>query len=155
MISYYKETPLGVLEVEISDKGVHRLQYAPDTILAGEADIDHPVARQLEQELNEYFAGSRREFSVPIVFPSGDFAQRVLSTLRDKVPSGATVFYSDLALAVGHPGAARAVGNVMHDNPILIILPCHRVLPKSGGIGRYAGREDRKAWFLEHEKRMG
>lgn len=152
MTTYYRDSPLGLLEITFSDAGVHRLQFAPDSITNGDAQVDHPVAQQLEKELEEYFAGNRREFTVPFVLPtSGDFARKVLQVLNTQVFYGKTVYYSDLAMAAGHPGASRAVGNVMHRNPLLLIIPCHRVLPKSGGVGAYAGKEERKAWLLAHE----
>lgn len=151
MFTYFRETPIGILEIDISDAGLHRMQFAADTVMASDTEVDHPIAKQLERELDEYFSGARREFSVPLVLSQGDFAQKVLKVLREQVPFGKTVYYSDLAIAAGHPGAHRAVGNVMHGNPILLILPCHRVLPKSGGIGSYAGKEERKEWFLKHE----
>lgn len=152
MITYYKECPLGLLEISFSDEGVHSLYFAPDTVVAGNAQVDHPIALQLEKELEEYFAGTRREFTVPFVLPpSGDFARSVLQVLQQQVTFGKTAYYSDIALAAGYPGASRAVGNVMHRNPLLLIIPCHRVLPKSGGVGCYAGKEERKAWLLKHE----
>ncbi|TSC99965.1 MAG: methylated-DNA-[protein]-cysteine S-methyltransferase [Candidatus Peregrinibacteria bacterium Greene1014_49] len=68
-----------------------------------------------------------------------------------EIPFGQTVTYGQLAKEIGHPGAARAVGTAVGDNPLAIIVPCHRVLPATGGIGEYASGSDRKEWLLKHE----
>lgn len=104
------------------------------------------------RQLQEYFAGERRGFGdLRLVMRASDFQQAVWDALLG-VPYGETIEYGTLAEAVGKPGAARAVGNALHDNPLLILVPCHRVLPASGGIGGYAAGEARKEWLLQLER---
>lgn len=148
---YFIETPVGVLEAHYSDEGVHALRFAHEVSKA-DMQPDHKIAQQLQRELDEYFAGVRQAFSLPLVLGEEGFAAEVLETLLKKVPFGTTVTYGDLALAAGSPRAARAVGSVMRKNKHLLLIPCHRVVPKSGGVGEYAGRSAVKKWLLQHEK---
>lgn len=78
------------------------------------------------------------------------FQQDVWSALR-RIPAGSTWTYAQLADAAGHPGAARAVGAANGANPVAVFVPCHRVVPATGGVGGYAGGPSRKAWLLRHE----
>lgn len=108
------------------------------------AAVEFPAIGQLE----EYLAGERRNFDIPLALTyTTDFQRRVLSALLC-VPYGQTVSYSELAAAVGSPGAARAVGTALHNNPICIIVPCHRVIKADGSLGGYAGREGLKRQLL-------
>ena len=109
------------------------------------------VADLLCAEIGAYFAGTLRSFTVPVDL--GDvnpFARRVYSALLT-VGYGDTVTYGQLADMAGRPGAARAVGNAMATNPWPILVPCHRVLPVSGGLGSYAGGAVAKSWLLALE----
>jgi methylated-DNA-[protein]-cysteine S-methyltransferase len=94
---------------------------------------------ELELQLEEYFAGTRREFSVELRLEGTSFQRAVWSRLL-KIPVGETVSYGDVALGVGRRSAARAVGNAVAANRVLILVPCHRVRPASGAIGNYALR---------------
>jgi methylated-DNA-[protein]-cysteine S-methyltransferase len=97
-------------------------------------------------------SGGVRRLSVPIdlaLVPS-EFDRSVLRRLYG-LRTGQTVFYAELAAMVGRPGAARAVGGAMRRNPIPIVVPCHRVLPRTGGLGSYTGGVDKKAWLLARE----
>lgn len=99
-----------------------------------------------------YLQGGVRGLSVPIDLGlvQGDFDRAVLHRLY-KLRRGQTVYYAELAAMVGRPGAARAVGGAMRRNPIPIVVPCHRVLPRTGGLGNYTGGVDKKAWLLARE----
>lgn len=105
---------------------------------------------RLDTELGEYFAGKRREFSVPIVAPGTPFQESVWRELS-KIPYGTTASYEDLAKRVGRPGAVRAVGTANGKNRIAILLPCHRVVKKDGTLGGYAGGLARKERLLHIE----
>ena len=70
-----------------------------------------------------------------------------------KIPSGQTCTYGEIAKAIGHPRAARAVGSALKRNPLLVVIPCHRVVPASGGIGNYVGGRARKKWLLSEERK--
>ena len=105
------------------------------------------------RQLEEYFAGSRREFDLPLDLQMGEFERRVMEELS-RVPYGTTVSYGELAAMAGHPGAARAVGNVMRSNQLMIVLPCHRVIGADGSLRGYGGLGsglEHKRWLLEFE----
>ena len=105
----------------------------------------------LRRELDEYFAGRRRDFDVGLDRRlSHGYRLAVLEELS-RVPFGETVTYKDLAQRTGHPKASRAVGTAMATNPIPIVVPCHRVLRTGGALGGYGGGLDTKAWLLRHE----
>ena len=108
------------------------------------ADVRHdldgsaPVLEQAAGELEEYFAGKRREFTVPLA-PRGTEFQRKVWTALQEVPYGTTVSYKDIAVRIGKPGAAIAVGQANKWNPIPIIIPCHRVIGANGKLVGYTG----------------
>ncbi|MFN0130419.1 MAG: methylated-DNA--[protein]-cysteine S-methyltransferase [Verrucomicrobiales bacterium] len=102
------------------------------------------------EQLNEYFAGRRREFDVPLAAAGTDFQQRVWAALAT-IPFGETRSYGDIARSLGQPGASRAVGLANGQNPISIIVPCHRVIGANGTLTGYGGGLERKRWLLEHE----
>lgn len=104
-------------------------------------------ARQLE----EYFAGKRARFDLPLD-PAGSAFQRSVWARLQTIPYGETWSYRELALQVGNPGAARAVGAANGRNPLCILIPCHRVVRASGDLGGYSGGTRRKAFLLDLEK---
>jgi AraC family transcriptional regulator of adaptative response/methylated-DNA-[protein]-cysteine methyltransferase len=106
----------------------------------------------LQKELEQYFAGSLEQFKTPLHFFGSPFQQAVWHALRD-IPYGQTVSYADLAKKIGKPTAFRAVAQANAANPFSILIPCHRVVQKDGGIGGYNGGLACKRWLLEHEKR--
>ncbi len=114
------------------------------------AEGKHPILEQLAVELKEYFGGTRTVFSVSTDIKGTDFQRRTWHMLK-KIPYGKTRSYGDLAKSLGQPGASRAVGGANGANFISIILPCHRVIGSTGGLGGYAGEPWRKKWLLEHE----
>ena len=126
---------------------------APD---AGSLDLagDLDVAAQLRAQLEAYFAGNLRTFSVPVdLAAASGFAQRVYRELVG-VGFGETVTYGQLASMAGRPGAARAVGSVMAGNPWPLVVPCHRVVPVSGAPGGYAGGTTAKVFLLALEAQV-
>lgn len=103
-----------------------------------------PLLLETENQIREYLSGGRRGFTVPIAYDLGEFGNSVLDSMR-RIPYGETATYGGLARSSGHPNAYRAVGTVCRRNPLPIIIPCHRIVPSSGGIGNYAyGREVKK-----------
>jgi len=105
---------------------------------------------EVRRELDEYFEGKRQEFDLPLDLRVATFHAEVLDELA-RVPYGMTTTYGVLAARVGHPRAARAVGTVMHNNPIPIVLPCHRVVGANGSLTGYAGGLDIKLRLLQLE----
>ncbi len=107
--------------------------------------------RQASEELVEYFDGRLRRFRVPIDTPGTSFQESVWKRLL-KIPYGKTIFYEQLASDIGNPGAVRAVGTANGKNRIAIIIPCHRVVNKSGQLGGYGGGLWRKQFLLDLER---
>jgi methylated-DNA-[protein]-cysteine S-methyltransferase len=105
------------------------------------------VARQLD----EYFAGARSDFDLPLHLDGTPFQQAVWAQLQ-AIPYGETISYGELARRVGNPKASRAVGLANGRNPIAVIVPCHRVIAADGTLGGYGGGPDRKTLLLELER---
>lgn len=108
------------------------------------------VLERTRRQLEEYFAGSRTEFDLPLDPVGTPFQRRVWDLLRT-IPYGATTSYGELARRLGDPRATRAVGAANGRNPIPIIVPCHRVVGSHGELTGFGGGIDRKRWLLEHE----
>jgi len=108
-----------------------------------------PFVDQLEQ----YFSGDRTSFSLPLDLAGSDFQRQVWGALST-IPYGETRSYAEIARAVGQPRAARAVGLANHQNPVAIIVPCHRVVGAGGALVGYGGGLQRKRWLLDHEARF-
>jgi len=113
-------------------------------------NAQHPVLQQATEQLQEYFAGRRKAFSVPLRLEGTDFQQRVWRQIA-LIPHGETITYSDLALRAGAPQAIRAAGTTTGRNPVSIIIPCHRVMGKNGSLCGFAGGLERKRHLLELE----
>jgi methylated-DNA-[protein]-cysteine S-methyltransferase len=144
-----------------SPLGVLRLYAAADALVAVHLpDQDAPAARvganavlrATAAQLDEYFAGKRRTFELPLAPRGTGFQERVGRALT-QIPFGETRSYSAIARAIGRPSASRAVGAANGTNPIAIIVPCHRVIGASGALTGYAGGLATKRWLLEHELR--
>ncbi|HEX3948475.1 MAG TPA: methylated-DNA--[protein]-cysteine S-methyltransferase [Steroidobacteraceae bacterium] len=102
------------------------------------------------RQLKEYFAGTRREFNLPLRIQGTEFQQRVWHELT-KIPFGETRSYGQLAKRLNNPNGSRAVGLANGRNPIAIIVPCHRVIGADGSLTGFGGGIDRKEWLLTHE----
>jgi AraC family transcriptional regulator of adaptative response/methylated-DNA-[protein]-cysteine methyltransferase len=114
---------------------------------------NHPLLSRAEKELAEYFAGKRRDFTVPL-HPVGTPFQRAVWNQLQQIPYGETCSYEDLAKAVKKPASAcRAVGQANGRNRIVILIPCHRVVNKDGSLGGYGGGLWRKKFLLELERK--
>ena len=103
-------------------------------------------------QIREYFAGERRNFTIPIKAEGTAFQKRVWEELR-KIPYGETRSYAEIAAGIGNPKAVRAVGQANNRNPILILVPCHRVIHKNGDISGFGCGDDVKRYLLEREGR--
>ena len=102
------------------------------------------------RQLEEYFAGRLREFTLPLRPEGTEFQRRVWCEL-ERIPFGETRSYGEVAARIGRPGSARAVGAANGQNPIAIVVPCHRVIGANGSLVGYGGGLPRKTWLLEHE----
>lgn len=124
---------------------------APDLEALPRKRCESPLLAEAEQQLNEYFAGLRQEFDLPLAPKGTAFQQQVWAALR-RIPYGETRTYGQLAALLGRPKAARAVGGGCHRNPIGIIIPCHRVVGANGALTGYAGGLENKQYLLELER---
>ncbi len=112
---------------------------------------DEPFAA-IREQLAEYFAGERQEFTVPLKLVGTPFQRRVWQELV-RIPFGVTISYGEQARRIGQPTASRAVGHANGRNPISILVPCHRVIGANGKLTGYGGGLDRKQWLLNWERR--
>jgi len=156
------DTPLGPMLAGATDDGVCLAEFTDRRMLPTELEElrrrlgrpivagRHPHLDRLRAELDEYFAGARRAFDVPLVAPGSAFQRRTWAELR-RLAAGTTISYTELAARVGRPHAQRAVGTANGANRISVVIPCHRVVRKSGETGNYGGGRWRKAWLLAHE----
>ncbi len=156
------DSPVGALLVATTRRGLVRLAFPeerPDLILEELAETlsprvleDSAALDPVRRQLEEYFEGRRDRFEIGVdwTLAPGGFSRKVLVATA-RIPFGSVSTYGDMAKRAGSPRAARAAGNALHDNPIPIVVPCHRVVPSSGGIGKYGGSEWRKEFLLRLE----
>ena len=143
-------SPVGNLRL-VSDGGfLTRLERAEPQNRRDDCDL----LRRAAQELDEYFAGTRRSFDLPLK-PEGTPFQLAAWEALCRIPYGETRSYAQQAASIGRPGAARAIGQANHRNPISIFIPCHRVIGASGRLTGYGGGLDMKAFLLALEQRGG
>lgn len=156
------ESPVGTLFVGGSAAGVHQVEFLDDprheerhaVRLSVDADLParhdaEGAARTIEQ-LREYFAGARRTFDLTLL-PRGTEFQRLVWMALRPIPYGLTISYGAIAASIGRPAAARAVGAASGQNPIAIVVPCHRVVGSTGALTGYSAGMYRKRWLLGHE----
>ena len=141
------QSPLGPLTLSGTEEAVTALSFGA---LPGAGDGACPLLEEAARELDAYFQGRRRTFAVPLAPAGTPFQQRVWAELRE-IPFGATASYGEIAARIGNPRACRAVGMANHRNPIAILIPCHRVVGRSGSLVGYAGGLDIKRALLELE----
>ena len=141
-------TPLGFAKLEGDENGVSSL-----TILNNDVAVSNIIPEVLEDavsQLNEYFKGERKTFSLKLNPEGTDFQKRVWDALLT-IPFGKTTSYLQLSKDLGDVKAIRAVASANGKNPLWIIVPCHRVIGTDGSLTGYAGGLQRKQWLLEHE----
>jgi methylated-DNA-[protein]-cysteine S-methyltransferase len=155
------DSPFGMLHAAVTKRGLVRMAFPEEPAermleqLARELSpriIEAPARLDpLRGELEEYFAGRRRHFEVPLDWALiGPFGRRVLRRTA-AIPYGGHLSYAEVAAEAGSPRGARAAGNALGANPIPIVIPCHRVLRSGGALGGYGGGLERKRWLLELE----
>ena len=151
-------SPVGPLTIVASDDGLRAILW-PDDASARVPSADdpvpveaseHPVLAAATAQLDEYFAGERVDFDVPLDPVGTDFQQAAWRALRT-IPFGETVSYGEQAERMGDKRKARAVGAANGRNPISIVVPCHRVVGSNGSLTGFAGGIEVKAWLLQHE----
>jgi AraC family transcriptional regulator of adaptative response/methylated-DNA-[protein]-cysteine methyltransferase len=164
VILRWLDTPIGPMVAGATDAGICLLEFTDRRMMEAQLATvrsrlraalvpgEHPHLRTLAGELAEYFAGRLRGFTVPLEAPGTEFEMRVWRALST-IPYGETRSYADIAAEVGNPAAVRAVGRANGLNRIAIVIPCHRVVNKSGALGGYGGGLWRKRRLLHMERR--
>ena len=146
----YVETPVGFLEIAEQEQHLKHIYFVESPRHLG---TENETLTRAKLQLGEYIQGKRTKFDLPLAPRGTDFQQRVWQTLCT-IEYGGTCSYLDIATQLGQPNAVRAVGAANGKNPISIVVPCHRVIGKSGKLTGYAGGLSRKAWLLELETRQ-
>ena len=146
------KSPIGELMLVADDSALTGIYFVgcdhmPAASKGWKLDARHPVLQQAAKQLQEYFAGKREAFSVPLRSVGTDFQKSVWRQIA-RIGYGKTLSYSDLAKRAGAPEAVRAAGTATGRNPLAIIVPCHRVVEKNGGMGGFAGGLERKRHLL-------
>jgi len=159
----WMETPLGPMAAGATARGICFLEFTDRRMLEVQLETlsrrfdlsivpgENEIVARLRRELERYFSGRLKRFSVPLEYPGTEFQVRVWRALLD-IPFGETRSYEDVARALGMPGAVRAVGHANGLNRIAIVIPCHRVVNKNGELGGYGGGIWRKKHLLALEQ---
>jgi methylated-DNA-[protein]-cysteine S-methyltransferase len=150
-------SPVGKLKLVAGPAGLAAILWENDRedrvkLGAMAEEPDHPVLVEAKRQLDEYFAGTRTHFDLPLDFRGTDFQKSVWAALLT-IPAGETRSYADIAAQIGRPSACRAVGAANGKNPISIIAPCHRVIGSDGSLTGFAGGLEGKKFLLELEQR--
>jgi methylated-DNA-[protein]-cysteine S-methyltransferase len=163
-------SPIGPLFLAASERGIANLAFPMSrrTPALGRrlSDDDRPAPtagserhegsraerhlREARRQLEAYFAGTRRDFDLPLDVEGSEFQRRVWEQIA-RIPFGATASYGEVAAAAGYPGASRAAGAACGANRVALIVPCHRVVAADGSLHGFGGGLDTKKWLLEHE----
>jgi len=143
----YFSSPVGELIIESENEKIITLGFLKDS---KQEETSTPVIDQCFEELEEYFFQGRKFFSFEMNLIGTEFQIKVWNELLN-IPFGKTISYEELAIRVGNIKSIRAVGLANGQNPIAIVVPCHRVIGKSGDLVGYGGGLDKKIWLLQHE----
>jgi methylated-DNA-[protein]-cysteine S-methyltransferase len=145
-------SPAGELLLTASADGLTGVFFPGEGLaLAPDWELDPPRFADAVKQLEEYFAGERAEFSLPLAAQGTPFQQRVWTELLG-VGYGTTITYTELARRVGQPRSVRAVGGANGRNPICVIVPCHRVVGVEGSLTGYSAGVETKRWLLDFER---
>ena len=148
------DSPIGRLTLAASASALHAIEFENNRHPQARADWvagESALLRQAALQLQEYFAGHRRQFDLPLA-PLGTDFQRAAWQALTAIPYGETRSYAQQAAALGRPRATRAVGAANGRNPLPILLPCHRVIGVSGALTGFGGGIEIKRWLLAHEQ---
>ncbi|MDN5203773.1 methylated-DNA--[protein]-cysteine S-methyltransferase [Fulvivirgaceae bacterium BMA10] len=144
----YCDSPLGLIEISATEKGIRSVGFVEAQASFESSDNKH--LSKCKKELEEYFNGERRNFTVSLDWKGTDFQKSVWDILME-IPYSKTISYMDIAKRLDNLKAIRAVGSANGRNKIAIIVPCHRVIGSDGQLTGYAAGLPRKEWLLKHE----
>ncbi len=156
LVYMYMDSPVGALKLVAHDHALVAVMWDNEDhkrVRLAELieDHQHPMLLRVKKQLEQYFAGQRQQFDLPLDFQGTDFQQQVWQTLLT-IPYGETRSYKEIAVQIGNEKAVRAVGAANGRNPISIIAPCHRVIGSSGALVGFAGGLDKKQILLSLEQ---
>ncbi|KHF76609.1 Methylated-DNA--protein-cysteine methyltransferase [Acinetobacter sp. neg1] len=156
LVYMYMDSPVGALKLVAHDQALVAVMWDNENhkrVRLAELveDRQHPMLHKVKQQLEEYFAGQRQQFDLPLDFQGTAFQQQVWQALLN-IPYGETRSYKEIAVQLGNEKAVRAVGAANGKNPISIIAPCHRVIGSSGALVGFAGGLDKKQILLSLEQ---
>jgi O-6-methylguanine DNA methyltransferase len=149
-ITFYN-SPIGKLKIVSNQRGVISLRFVDDDTSEEFSTIRSPILTNCLIQLDEYFRGERKTFIVPISYNGTPFQKTVWKELTN-IPFGQTRSYKDIAIKLGNSNASRIIGRANSNNPVVIIVPCHRVIGANNKLRGYTGGIWRKKWLLDHEK---
>jgi methylated-DNA-[protein]-cysteine S-methyltransferase len=148
-------SPVGKLTLVAEERALLAVLWENDSpnrvpLPARQRSKAHPILKRAEEQLEEFFAGERKKFALPLRFSGTPFQVAVWEALRE-IPYGKTLSYSTLAKRIGRANAHRAVGTANGRNPLSIVVPCHRVIAANGGLAGFAGGLEAKRFLLALE----
>ncbi|MDE7389779.1 MAG: methylated-DNA--[protein]-cysteine S-methyltransferase, partial [Lachnospiraceae bacterium] len=147
----YYRSPIGTLMISDNGKELIGLTLSANGCQTENSSKTSVVSQKLSVQLDEYFSGKRKNFDIPIHFGGTDFQNKVWYELT-QIPYGCTKSYGEIARAIGNPKSCRAVGGANNKNPIMIVVPCHRVIGADGKLVGYAHGTEMKKFLLELEQ---
>lgn len=142
----YMDSPIGLLEIGATEKGLRRVERCEKQAETRENDL----VRRCREELSEYFATRRKSFDLPLDPVGTDYQKKVWKIL-ETIPYGETMTYGEVAAKAGNPKGSRAAGGAIHNNHILILIPCHRVIGKNRTLTGFGAGLDNKEILLRLE----
>lgn len=146
--TYCYEAPIGCLTIGDNGSAITKIQFGKTQNFGAES----PLAKKACKQLEEYFQGKRTQFDLPLQLRGTEFQKKVWQELC-QIPYGSTCSYKDIAIKIGNEKAVRAVGGANNKNPIMIVVPCHRVIGVSGELTGYACGLDVKKYLLDLESK--
>ncbi|MEO6903753.1 MAG: methylated-DNA--[protein]-cysteine S-methyltransferase [Bacteroidia bacterium] len=147
----YYSSPIGLIEITGDEEGIASILFIEEQ--KDKTTKIHPSLKECVYQLEEYFKGIRKEFGLKLNPTGTEFQKKVWKELYS-LPFGRTVSYLEISKRIGDSNASRAVGNANGNNPISIVVPCHRVIGASGKLVGYSGGLTKKEWLLMHEKEI-
>jgi methylated-DNA-[protein]-cysteine S-methyltransferase len=147
---FYYDSPIGPLGIAEENGVITRVFFQVDKAPLGFEEAETPLIKKAASQLEEYFKAAREKFDLPILLAGTEFQKAVWNSLLT-IPFGETRSYKDIAVQIGNSRACRAVGMANNRNPIVIIVPCHRVIGSNGALTGYGGGLEAKQYLLELE----
>ena len=148
--SFKYQSPIGNLVLEMKGDNLVRIKFDDGLEQDENAEIRDPFVLEIKEQLDRYFSGTLNTFTLPTAPEGTPFQQNVWKALTE-IPYGTTVTYRQLAERLGNSDAVRAVGRANGQNPVPVVIPCHRVIGADNKLVGYGGGIERKRWLLKHE----